>query len=433
MANPASALMDYADTAQPFGGKNAAMSAFDDIDTVLAKVRPMVPGGRGHLLGLTDELGLLNNAVGDAISGKGQYKIPQRLALALGGAYMLGDEDDPLSAAGAIGGYGAGMGLEAAGSKIRSSELDDIISSAKQHGSLVDIDENTIAKKIDEIISAAKNNDPRAGVNGLRELSFYMDQGPGASGLSSPVPNTVRTTAVNRMKLLTDPGRLERVRTAATAKIRELAKVDPQGAKLLAGKVEDSLRLNTNYADDMAKVLRLSGLDLADAKDVLNKSTSYHELLEGLYGSANPVNAKGMAGGGFPLSSATELGMYGVGANHNSSGVLLREMNLAKRIHNPDQLGLLSSIRAGTGERDFLNKILDTNVDDVIFSEKFINENAANIDDILASYVKGQAPSKALLDKVKMNKVVSMLGRGGSSVANFEQGLKNLVRKLLRR
>jgi len=93
------------------------------------------------------------------LGGAGQYKLPQRLLGAGIGGLAFGDENEPISAPGAIGGYAASSGIEKLVKELRRAELDKGLGTLESTNAFVPANESHIKAIIKNIGQNLSDND----------------------------------------------------------------------------------------------------------------------------------------------------------------------------------------------------------------------------------------------------------------------------------
>ncbi len=390
----------------------------------------VVPGGTDAIKQLISGNNSIGNSLLDALGGVGQYKLPQRLGAAALGGVLLGNEDAPVSAAGAVGGYGIGAGLEQAIRHMRNADLDASLKQIQDSGALVNLDEEGFINKLKQVSEALKGGDLSDALGANDDLL------EGAKSPFGTMTQKSHSRGVNIAKSqvatdLLDSNAINNLRAAAPKEISKMREIPGFAKREYASQIKSLLDYLQNTTDSYAPA-GISGQSLRDSG--VNKSMKTHELSELLH-VIDPELKKRipMEGGVFGKSISGETGLRSLGAAHQSPGVILQESNLNARMLGPEGRLIRDKMRAATGEKDFINKILGTNLDDVVLSNKYIAENSDDIARILNAFKANKMPEKQILDKVRVNGLASLMGKAGRGLTNFEHSLTQAVKTLLKK
>jgi hypothetical protein len=366
----------------------------------------------------------------DVVGGAGQYKLPQRLLAALAGSYALGDETEPLSVGGGIAGYAAGAGIDEGIRRLRDKHLTEAISAIEQNKGLINIDRDYINSQIKAISGDLKGQNLAGALEKEVPLSFNLSATPGSS-YRQPTQSGYGDMRGYYSGDLLDEDVLKNLRGDIAKELKSVQDIpgySRRGHLDSLNKLLSDIDINRKELGNLginAKSLRESGLD----KLIKSHELAEMQTLAGLDGNRAP-----MQGGAYNRRGAADIGSLGLIANHASPAVPLRESNLQARVAPEAAKELNSRFRAILGEDKFFRKVLGTELGDVILNEKYINENADDIAKILQNYIaKGAVPEKALLDKVRVNPILSSLGRAGRSIGKFEHGLVDAIKTLIGR
>lgn len=388
-----------------------------------------VPGGK-IIQDLFKGDNVINSRALDAVGGAGQYKLPQRLLAALVGSYAFGDETEPLSVGGGIAGYAAGAGIDEGIRRLRDRYLTEAISAIEQNKGLINIDRDYINSQIKAISGDLKGQNLAGALEKEVPLSFNLSATPGSS-YRQPTQSGYGDMRGYYSGDLLDEDVLKNLRgdiAKELKSVQDMPGYSRRGHLDSLNKLLSDIDINRKELGNLginAKSLRESGLD----KLIKSHELAEMQTLAGLDGNRAP-----MQGGAYNRRGASDIGSLGLIANHASPAVPLRESNLQARVAPESAKELNSRFRAILGEDKFFRKVLGTELGDVILNEKYINENADDIAKILQNYIaKGAVPEKALLDKVRVNPILSSLGRAGRSIGKFEHGLVDAVKTLIGR
>ncbi len=386
-----------------------------------------IPGGK-LVQDLFQGNNVINNRALDVVGGAGQYKLPQRLIAALAGSYALGDENEPLSISGAGLGYGAAAGADEAVRMLRDRNLTETIKGMEASKGLINVDEDYILKQLQDIGEDIKAKNLPGAIDKHLPLDFNLSATPGSS-YRMHTPSGYGDLRGYYSGDLLDEDVLSNLRGKIKTQLRGVKDIPGYSGREHMNRLNSLLdevnasRKEYSNIGITAQSLRESGLD---------KLIKAHELAEmsslgGLDGARAP-----MSGGVYNRRGAADIGSLGIIANHASPAVPLRESNLQARVAPMQAQNLNKRFQAILGEDKFFNKILGADLGDVILSDKYIAENSDDIANILQKYVsKGSVPEKALLDKVRVNPIISSLGRAGRSVKTFEHGLIDAIKTLI--
>lgn len=390
----------------------------------------VTPGGVDQIKNIVNKYPGVGNKLVDMLGGVGQYKAPQRLSAALLGGVALGDDEQPVSALGAVGGYGFGAGLEEVIRRVRNADINQGLSAVESSGALTDLDAPGFMNKIDDVGAALKSKDLTEALTTNEELLEAGARPFGATVSKSHANGVNQAKAYVATKLL-DGNALNSLRENAPAEIKKLRDLPGFSKREYSNQIKSLIEHLQGLANDYATV----GIDSESLnRSNVNKSMKVHELSELLH-MADPSLSKRlpMEGGNFGSLVSGETGLRSVGAAHQSPAVLLQESDINARLLSPEGKQIRDKLRAMTGEKQFIEKILGTNLDDVVLGNNYVSENADDIARILNTFKANKMPPKELLDKVRVNPVTSILGRAGRGLSNLEHSMATMLRTLLKR
>lgn len=390
----------------------------------------VVPGGLDAVRGVVNKYPGLGNTLIDILGGVGQYKAPQRLGAALLGGAALGSDEQPISAAGAVGGYGFGAGLEEVIRRLRNAEMSKSMSDIEASGALTDLNASGFMGKIDDVGEALKNNDLTEALTTNEELLEGGARPFGATVSKSHANGINQAKAYVGTQLLDDAA-LASLRENAPGEIKKFRDIPGFSKREYSNQIKSLIDYLQSQTNDYSTV----GINNESlARSNVSKSMKVHELSELLH-MADPSLSKRlpMEGGNFGSLVSGETGLRSVGAAHQSPAVLLQESDINARLLSPEGKQIRDKLRAMTGEKQFIEKILGTNLDDVVLGNNYVSENADDIARILNTFKANKMPPKELLDKVRVNLVTSILGRAGRGLSNLEHSMATMLRTLLKR
>ena len=289
-----------------------------------------IPGGPDALTRLHSTKNMLNSPILDVIAGSGQYKLPQRSVAALLGSLALGDNEQPLSAPGAVAGYGAGVGLEQLIKHIRGTDLEGVIQNAEASGALKHTTPESLLSEVGDLVSAVNKNDMTEALTRKNNISKMLATLPaGVAQDRAIIENIIPTRAYYGGELASDGGasftNLRKLMEKALKKAKPSEAFSPSDyAKMLGTELANAEALSAGPA----------GLGWGKALDT--KVPSFmkgHELLElAQMGRPDKGITAEMIGGQLSLPGSNLLsGTNAIIANHASPAVLLRENNLLAR------------------------------------------------------------------------------------------------------
>ena len=389
-----------------------------------------IPGGISPIKQLLKGNNTLNNRILDAIGGAGQYKLPQRLTGAAIGGLLLGDEDNPVSAAGAIGGYGASAITDKAIRELRGAEVSKGLSGLESAGSLERVTPKSIVDKIKQLKGSLASKDLKSAFSDNIDLHTMINNPVGYTSLEDLGNNIYEAIAKDTTGLLDDTS-IANLKTRIPqeiAKLKNIPGFSRKAFKEQAAHLIDSLQ-------DTADTFKGIGITRDSlSRSGMGVSSKLHELLE-LMQMTHPEKgiSKEMVGGNLSKPGSLAVGVPSIAANHMSPAVVMHESNLNSRLLGGEGKALSEGLRSSTGERQFFNKILGADLDSVILSDDYIKSNADDIADILNAYKTNKMPAQELLDKVKLNKLTSILSKAGKGISSLEGGISKAIKTLLRR
>ncbi len=391
----------------------------------------IVPGGLTQIREILSGP-IMSNPALDVVGGVGQYKIPQRFLGALAGGMFLGDQEQPISTGGAIGGYALSALLDEAIREARKSKLDRGFDVLKNSGTLIDADENTFIKLLDQVKAEAKNKNLKNILVKDQALDILSKYIPGAT-----VPEALSDMSHNSgREIIQSYYTGNMLDDAAINAVKNKVKKLPAGMPEFPGFDPETFKQNmmnrVSYMDSLKTDFANLGLTrdslLSTGYDKSIKGHELYELLESMDETRLP-----MSGGEFSRTGKNIAGISGVSANHNSPAVLLGESNLNARILGPEGARLSETVRNNTGERALFNNLMNLDLDNVVLTEGKISDMSDDIAKAVGALKINKVPPKELLDKIKINKLVSILGSAGRSVSNFEHNLVNALKGLARK
>jgi len=426
MPQPANFLIDSPEVQDWIDDVNSIFKA----NKLKKNTLTVVPGGADAIKQLISGNNNLGNLVLDAIGGVGQYKLPQRLGAAALGGVLLGNEDSPISAAGAIGGYGIGAGLEQAVRHMRNSDLDSSLKQIQDSGALTNLDEAGFMAKLRQVSEALKAGDLSDALSANDDL-LESGKSPFGTMTQKSYARGVNLAKSQVATDLLDNNALANLTASAPKEISKMRELPGFAKREYASQIKSLLAHLQSTADTYAPA-GISGQSLRDSG--VNKSMQTHELSELLHVIDPELkNRLPMEGGEFGKSVSGETGLRSLGAAHQSPGVILQESNMNARILGPEGKVLRDKMRAATGEKAFINKILGTSLDDVLLSNKYIADNSDDIAKILNAFKANKMPEKQILDKVRVNSLASIMGKAGRGISNFEHSLAQALKTLLKK
>lgn len=403
------------------------LSALKSLSNSKTKAETVIPGGQLNLNNVLDNK-ILNSTALDIIGGAGQYKLPQRLMGAGIGAYALRDENNTPSVIGAGSGYAGSAGIEHLIKSLRRSELDKGFNNLAQTGALVDVRDSNVAEALKRVSEEIKSNNLRNALHKDTALEVLLKSPMGGNYTDRLGDSKYNSSQAFYTGDLLDDEIISRLNKTLPGEAKKIPNIPGFSSKEYANLIKSRLaglqadKANLNSIGINAGSLRNTGYGM---------SVKYHELLEML--EAVNKNNKPMTGGSFGMLGRNDLGISELNAQHNSAAVPLRESNLNAKILSNSGKALSDKLRHGTGEAQLIKALLGSDLDNIIIPDHKINEKANALVDIINKYKSNEQPSKQLLDKVRVNKLTSLLGSAGKNISNLEGSFGRLLKNLIKR